>query len=45
MKGSIRRLAGPWLAVVTGMTLPACNRAPSDAAIPVMKPITQTQRQ
>ena len=35
MKGSIRRLAGPWLAVVTGMTLPACNRAPSDAAIPV----------
>lgn len=35
MKGSTRRMVGPWLAVATGMIAPACNREPTEPAIPV----------
>ncbi|MGH7589434.1 MAG: YybH family protein [Gemmatimonadota bacterium] len=35
MKGSIRRLVGAWLLVACGMIVPACNREPSEPAIPV----------
>ena len=35
MKGTFRRLVGPWLVVATGMIVPACTREPSDPAISV----------
>lgn len=35
MRGSIRRVIGPWLVVATGLIVPACTREPSDPAISV----------